>query len=91
MKPIKFKEVNVTYAKDQPEYQPLPAFKNNSLEGEVISCWRLSLKERIRVLFTGRIWLELLSFNKPLTPNSMTTKKSEVLKLINTKNYENRN
>ena len=83
MKPIKFKEVNITYAKDQPEYQPLPAFKNNSPEGEIISCWHMSFKERIRVLFTGRIWLELLSFNKPLTPSFMTTKKSEVIKLIN--------
>ena len=83
MKPIKFKEQNCTYAENQPTYMPLPALKNQSPAGEVISCWRLSLTERIKILFTGRIWLELLSFNKPLSPSSMTTKKSEVLKLIN--------
>ena len=79
MKPIEFEEQNVIIAKDQPGYEPLPAFKNDSPEGEVISCWQLSFKERVRVLFTGVIWLDLISFNKPLTPSFMTTKKSEVL------------
>lgn len=79
MKPIEFKEQNVVFAKDQPGYEPLPAFKNDSPDGEVISCWQLSFKERMRVLFTGVIWLDLISFNKPLTPSFMTTKKSEVL------------
>jgi hypothetical protein len=27
MKPIEFKEKNVVFAKDQPQYQPLPALK----------------------------------------------------------------
>ncbi|KAA6348497.1 hypothetical protein EZS27_004097 [termite gut metagenome] len=79
MKPIKFKEQNVTFAENQPEYIPLPAFKNNSDQGEVISCWHLSFMERIRLLFTGRIWLCLLSFNNPLTPSFLTTKKEDVL------------
>ena len=79
MKPIKFKECNITFAKDQPEYNQLPAFKNKSKEGEVISCWKLSRKERLRVLFLGKIWLSLMSFNKPLTPSHMTTRKSDVL------------
>lgn len=30
MTPIKFKEQNVTFAESQPEYMPLPAFKNDS-------------------------------------------------------------
>lgn len=79
MKPIQFKEQNIVYAKDQPEYQPLPAFKSETPNGEVISCWKLSFLERIRLLFTGRLWVCLLSFNKPLTPSYFTTKKSEVL------------
>lgn len=79
MTPKKFKEANITFAKDQPEYQPLPAFKNDSPQGEVITCWRLSFRERLRVLFKGEIWLSLLSFNEPLTPSFMTTKKSDVL------------
>lgn len=79
MTPKQFKEVNVTFAKDQPEYQPLPAFINDSTQGEVITCWNLSFRERLRVLFKGEIWLSLLSFNKPVTPSFMTTKKSDVL------------
>lgn len=79
MKPIKFKECNTIFAKDQPEYGQLPAFKNKSDQGEVISCWNLSIKERIRILLFGKIWLELLTFNKPLTPSFITTKKSDVL------------
>jgi len=79
MKPKKFKEANVTFAENQPEYLSLPAFKNNDANGEVVMCWQLSFKERLRILFKGEIWLCLLSFNKPLTPSFMTTKKSEVL------------
>jgi hypothetical protein len=79
MKPIKFKEQNITYAEDQPEYLPLPAFKNNSDKGEVISCWQLSIVERLRILFTGKLWVCLLSFNKPLTPSFLTTKKKELI------------
>jgi len=79
MKPVKFKESNVVFAKDQPEYMPLPAFKAKTPQGEVVSCWNLSLRERIRVLFNGKIWLSLWSFNKPLTPSLITTKKSDVL------------
>jgi hypothetical protein len=79
MKPKEFPEQNVIFAKDQPEYQPLPAFKATTESGEVITCWKLSFSERLRILFKGEIWLSMLSFNKPLTPSFMTTKKSDVL------------
>lgn len=79
MKPVNFKEVNIEFAKDQPEYLTLPAYREDSPRGEVITCWRLSLKERIYVLLFGNIWLNLLSFNKPLTPSFMSVKKSDVL------------
>jgi hypothetical protein len=80
MKPTEFKQQNITYAKDQPEYQPLPAFKDpNDPKGEVTSCWKMNFWERIRVLFTGRIWVSLLSFNDPLTPSFLTTKRSDII------------
>lgn len=78
MKPKQFKEVNIVFAKDQPEYQDLPAFLANGPEGNVIICQRLTFMERLRVLITGEIWLSLLTFNKPLTPSFMTTKKSDL-------------
>lgn len=73
MKPVKFEECNVEFAKDQPEYNSLHAFRADN--GEVITCWKLSFKERIKVLFSGNIWLSLQTFNKPLTPSFMTTNK----------------
>lgn len=79
MKPIEFPEQNVVFAKDQPEYLPLPAFKSNDPMGQVISCWELSFRERLRILFTGKLWVSLASFHKPLTPSLFSTKKSDVL------------
>lgn len=79
MKPIKFKEANIVFAEDQPEYIPLPAFRSNTPEGQVISCWTLSFRERIKVLFKGKIWLSLMMFGAPLAPSIVTTKKTDVL------------
>jgi len=79
MKPVEFPEQNIVYAKDQPEYRPLPGFKNNSPQGEFIFCMKLSLRERIKILITGKLWCSLLTFNKPLTPSFFTVDKYDVL------------
>jgi hypothetical protein len=79
MKPIKFKEQNCTFAENQPEYMPLPALKFDTPEGHIVSCLKLTFKERVRILFTGKMWCCLLMFCKPLTPSFFTTKKSEVI------------
>lgn len=78
MKPVKFKEQNVTFAENQPEYLSLPAFKNDSPMGEVISCWKGSFIDRLRFLITGKLWVSLCMFGKPLTPSFFTTKKSDI-------------
>jgi len=73
MKPVTFKESNIEFAKNQNEYLTLPVFKNpTDTTGEVISCWQLSFRERLKILFTGVIWLRLLTFNKPLQPQRLT-------------------
>lgn len=69
MKPITFKESNVTYAKNQPPYLPLPAWQKKDERGTVVCCWKADFLERLRILFTGRVYLSMLTFNKPLTPN----------------------
>lgn len=80
MKPIKFPEHNIVFAEDQPEYEPLPAFYDTqSNEGYVISCWKLSWRERLRILIKGELWVSLLTFHKPLTPSFFTTKKEDIL------------
>ena len=68
MKAINFPESNKVYAKDQPEYLPLPVYEDNEQGGRVFHCWQLTLKERIKVLFTGKLWINVLSFNRPLQP-----------------------
>lgn len=65
MNPIPFPGHNAVYAKDQPEYLPLPAYRN---ETETVSCWRLTWRERLTVLFTGTLWLRQLNFGHALQP-----------------------
>ena len=66
MKPISFREQSCVIAENQEEYLSLPAWKSE--DGVVISCWELSFIERIKLLFTGLLWLKILTFNKPLQP-----------------------
>lgn len=66
MKPLEFKEQNCIYAKDQPEYLPLPSHKTK--DGVVTSCWKLNWKERIKILLSGKLWLEQLTFSQALQP-----------------------
>lgn len=69
MKPIEFLGQNVIYAKDQPEYLPLPAYVDRSdPTGRAVSCWKMDWRERIKVILTGRIYLQLLTFQQPLQP-----------------------
>ena len=78
MQPVKFKHQNVVFSGDQPEYGSLPALRIEGTEGYVVSCWEMSLKERVKVLFTGKVWLSLMSFNKPLTPSYMSVNRKDV-------------
>ena len=76
MKPIEFKEQNVVYGKDQPEYMPLPALKFD--DGMVVTCWKLSWKELVKLIFTRKVWHSMLTFNKPLQPTLLTVDKEEL-------------
>ena len=80
MKAIKFKECNTVYAENQPEYYSLPVHRTD--DGVVTSCWQLSFKQRLKVLLTGRIFLQMLTFNKPLQPLKMLTDKPNELRQI---------
>lgn len=66
MKPVPFPQATVTFAKDQPEYTPLPA--HVSAQGVVTSCWELTNEELTRLLETKRIWISQLTFGDPLQP-----------------------
>jgi hypothetical protein len=72
MKLIEFPGINTVYAKDQPQYFPLPARLIDGAEGQMICCWQLTFKERLKILFTGKIWHSVLTFKHPLQPQLLT-------------------
>jgi hypothetical protein len=78
MKAIEFEHQNTVFAENQEEYENLPALVLHTRDGEVITCWHLSLKERLRVLFLGRVWMCLLSFHKPIPPAKLATNNREL-------------
>jgi len=76
---IEFPEQTVVIAKDHPEYQPLPAHQvPNSQQGEIICCWRLTWRERFRLLFTGKVWHSIWTFNQPLQPQLLSSDKPQM-------------
>lgn len=60
----------VTYAKDQPEYLPLPSLKSE--DGRVVSRWTLTVEERAKIAAGADIFLTLHTFNNPLQPILLT-------------------
>lgn len=79
MKLIEFPEQTVVIAKDQPEYLPLPAYRyHNDPSGRIVCCWKLSWLERLKLLFTGKLWHQVLTFNHPLQPQLLETEKPEM-------------
>ena len=78
MKIIKFKECNVNFAENQKEYKTLPAFYDSN-SGIVVSCYRITFKDLIKVIFTRKIWLGVMTFHKPLQPQLMSVDKSDLI------------
>lgn len=75
---IEFPEQTVVIAKDQPQYRKLPAYQYFDAEGRIACCWQLSLYERLVLLFTGKLWHQVLTFNQPLQPQLLTVTKPEM-------------
>lgn len=71
--PFGFKGHNKVIAEEQPAYIPLPAHVTDS--GRVTCCWKIGLWNRVKLLFTGKVWLVLLTFNDPLQPHHILTDK----------------
>ncbi len=71
MKPINFKQENTLFKTPSnmttDQCDNLPAYVNDV---NIISCWHLTLKERITLLFMGKLWLNILS--KTMPPVSIT-------------------
>jgi hypothetical protein len=61
---------HVVYAADQPEYQPLPVWRKP--QGEVVSRWRLTWRERLAALLGRPLYVEVLTYGSPLQPIYLT-------------------
>ena len=82
MKTIPFKGCNVEVAADQPEYNSMPGMVYGDPSGTKLFCWQLTCKERIKILFTGRLWQYMLCFDQYQQPQRMTVDEPKAVTLI---------
>lgn len=69
MMPTAFRESNVVLGANQPEYLPLPAFVDQSdQQGNVITCWQLTWRERFLLAYRGTMWLSQFTFHRGFQP-----------------------
>ena len=81
MIPIEFPEYNMKIAEGQDQYQTLPVYFKEGPEGETIHCWKLSWRERVKLLITGKLWFSTLTFNQPMQPILPVVDKEMLLSL----------
>lgn len=77
MKAISFKGCNLTLAENQPQYNQLPVCYQGGAEGPMTSCMKLTIKERIKMLFSGKLYITQLTFNNGFHPQSIDLKWKE--------------
>lgn len=75
---LDFKERNILIAEDQEEYLTLPAHRTCNDHGEIIFCWEMPFWERLKFLFSGKLWHSVLTFNNSLQPQLISTIKPEM-------------
>lgn len=76
MKPMEFPEQTEVIAKNQPQYRPLPAYRfKEENGGEIVCCWKLTWRERVTIMVSGKLWHSILTFNRPLQPQWLSVKK----------------
>ena len=65
MIPIRFEEANTTYTGEG--CGDLPAWHGFDINQKfrIISCWRMTWRERLKALVTGRLWLDIWSTSLP--------------------------
>ena len=64
MKPIDFPEQNIIFRGTMENSCDMPAFRD---ENQVISCWDLTWRERLRLLLGKKIWLWIFA---PVPPHT---------------------
>lgn len=66
MKPIAFKQQNAIFTApagmSEEQCSDLPAYRDDA---EIISCWKMSWCERLKMLVTGVIWFSVMGDRQP--------------------------
>lgn len=75
MKQIGFKMANNSLGTNGKK--PVPVFVDESAR-LVVSCWKMSFRERILTLFTGRIWVCTISDPKNVQPSVLSTNTEKI-------------
>lgn len=70
MKLIDFPKAFIVIAKDQPEYMPM--FAHVDKDSVVTCCWKLTFRERLSLLFNGKLWHRILTFGDALQPQMLS-------------------
>jgi hypothetical protein len=55
-------------AEDQPQYISLPALVSEFHQGRLTTRWSLTWRERWKLLRTGTLFIQVLTFGEPLMP-----------------------
>ncbi len=66
------------YSKNQPPYIPLPARRLEDPEGTILTRWRLTWRERCKILWSGDLYLWVLTFGQRLQPLRPTVDRPEM-------------
>lgn len=78
MKPTTFKHQNIVFAKDQKRVSAASGIKTRDTRMSCNIVLELTGWEQVNILFTGRMWLNLLSFNNPLTPSLLSVNRKDM-------------
>jgi len=82
MKAVEFEYQSDIIEKDSEVYLPLPLLRfDNDPHGTIITCWEMSEEERDEFLKTGRLYVSLLTFNKPISPMSLSVRIEDFIDL----------
>lgn len=80
MKSIQFKESRVVYAKDNPVYEAY-AYRDESPKGQkdIVLCYDVGFWERLMLLITGKIWVNITTLDGNMRPMRMSVLKRDMI------------
>jgi len=80
MKNHKFPEINTVFAEDNPQYKT-SAYVDPSPKGskDIVVCYKMTRMERLMVVLTGKVWVNITSGDGKLRPMRLSVLKQDML------------